>query len=174
MMSIDVAALASQVQLLIDRQDIVDVLTRYATAVDARDYEMLVDVFTDDLVYSRARPASAISTAGDYPTDADEVNAERGRDRRIERIRWFQRELGPTQHLLGNFRVAVDGDEASTVCAMRAFHVGTGDNAAVTYEVMGEYHDRLRRTADGWRICERTAVYELETGSTAVYGDLGA
>ena len=79
---------------LLDREEIRDVLYRYAAAIDVKDYARLRTVFTDDVV---AQYAGAPEIHG-----ADELTS------------WI-REMSPTtkyqHHLLNVYEVEVDGDD---------------------------------------------------------------
>lgn len=63
---------------------------------------------------------------------------------------------GPSQHLLGNQRIEVRGDQASSRVYVRAFHKGKGERSLMTFEVLGEYQDTWLRTPEGWQITGRT------------------
>jgi ketosteroid isomerase-like protein len=53
-----------------------------------------------------------------------------------------------TRHICANIRVDVDGDTAKASSQILLF---TGHDAPK----VGSYHDKLARTADGWRFTER-------------------
>ena len=79
----------------------------------------------------------------------------------------FRRHLGgcgPSQHLLGNAVVDVDGDRAVSRCYVRVYHQGAGERADRAWECMGEYHDGWARTADGWRIVTREFEVRVAVG----------
>jgi hypothetical protein len=120
-----------------DRHAIVDVLNKYATCLDARNWDGLDDIFHRDAV---ARYGTALE----------------GRSAIIGAIRGFLDGCGATQHLLGTYRIRVDGDHAQCITQARVIHVGAGERAAlVPYEAIGAYRDDLVRTSDGWRITHR-------------------
>lgn len=78
---------------------------------------------------------------------------------------------GPTQHLLGNLLVehGPQGPQGPhSRISVRAAHRGSGELAELTYECLGEYHDRWVRTPQGWRISHRRMVITLELGSRHV------
>lgn len=78
---------------------------------------------------------------------------------------------GPSQHLLGNYQVLVNGDAARSTCRIRVFHVGAGPKAALEpFECFGEYRDLLVRSAAGWRITHRQMVTTILRGDYAVLG----
>jgi hypothetical protein len=135
-----------------ERTDIVRLLDLYATALDSREWVLLREVFT----------ANAAVNFGEGPTrEVGEV---------IDTIRGFLDGCGPTQHLQGNYRVDIDGDRATSRCYIRAFHLGVDRHTGTTYEMAGEYIDALVRTADGWRISERSFSIFWEQGNRELLG----
>ena len=139
-----------------DHQSIVRVIDRYAEALDTRRWELLSEVFVPDLEF-----------------DFGEWTAT-SRDAAVAAIRGYLDECGPTQHLLGNYRIDVNGDAARSRVYVRAFHVGIGSASGKTYEMGGEYRDELRRTAEGWRSHRREGVVFWEVGSRDVLGSGGS
>jgi SnoaL-like domain len=134
-----------------DRQMIVDVLNRYATCLDARDWPGLDGVFAPE----------AVGRYGAFVAD--------GRAAIVTAIRRSLDGCGPSQHLLGNYDVSVAADEAETWTKARVIHMGAGTRAALQpYESIGLYHDRLRRGPDGWRIVHRHYDEHLSMGDIDV------
>ena len=133
-----------------DRAAVIDTVNRYATALDSRDWALLDEVFTPDAV-------------GDFG-----AGSLVGRDALRDLMRRTVGRGGPSQHLLGNHRVEIDGDAARCVCQVRAFQTGTGPAAGRSYELLGEYRDQLVRTPDGWRIARRVMKIHHEIGSRDV------
>ena len=129
----DLAALA-------DRLEIEEVLTRYAWALDSKQFDGLDDVFTAD---AHIDYTSSGGVKGRYP----EVRA------------WLAEVLprfAMSQHLVTNKRIAVDGDAATS----RAYFynpmvTAKPDGSRGVFYVGAEYHDQLARTPQGWRITER-------------------
>jgi hypothetical protein len=77
---------------------------------------------------------------------------------------------GPTQHLLGNYRVELDGERATSRVYVRAFHIGIGAARGRTYEMGGEYRDRLERREGRWLSVGRVGEVFWELGSRDVLG----
>ena len=133
-----------------ERQQIIDVLNRYATCLDTRDWLGLNDVFHPQAV-------------GIYAVTLN------GRTEIVDSIRSFLGGCGPSQHLLGNYQIAIDGDEAQSSTKARVLHVGTGDRAHLTpYEAIGVYRDRHLRTPAGWRIIHRHFDVHITIGDINV------
>jgi len=133
-----------------DHREIEAVLNRYASALDDKQYARLSEVFTPEAT------AHYVGLA--------ECN---GLQSIIELISGVLDRCGPTQHLLGNVRIELNGDKATARCYLQAIHVGLGDYADQLHTVWGEYRDRLVKTADGWRIAYR------ELAVIHAQGDIG-
>lgn len=125
---------------LSDKQEITEVLYRYATALDTRDRELLREVFLDDALFVIG------AGVGDF----------QGVDAIADIVIEFLGGLESSQHILTNPVVELEGDRARSTCYLHAQHYmpdqRTGGN---TLEIGGTYHDDLVRTADGWRIERR-------------------
>lgn len=123
-----------------DCRAIGDVIVTYARALDLRDWALAMAQFTDNAeAYEAATPGPEAIIA-------------------FNRLRLEG--CGPTMHFLGHQTICVE--------QVRAFHVGKGRREGVTYEVMGEYHDELLRTAQGWRIARRRFDRRLVQGDPGV------
>jgi len=132
--------LGADPQELFDRQQISELCTRYASAVDARDFAGVADCFTHDGSLETALPPRTM----------------RGREE-IERVLATQTStVLAAQHIVTNHSYTVDGD------------TGTGTSSFVMYRWPraqerpgppaahgGTYIDRLERTAGGWKIQHR-------------------
>jgi 3-phenylpropionate/cinnamic acid dioxygenase small subunit len=130
----------SDLQSIADRLEIEDLLSRYAWALDSKDFDGLDDVFTPD---ARLDYTSAGGEAGAYP----EVKA------------WLAKVLPhfpAYQHLVTNHQITLDGDTATSRSEFyNPMVTAAGDGTRGIFFVGGEYHDRIVRTPVGWRIAER-------------------
>ncbi|MFF0501605.1 nuclear transport factor 2 family protein [Nocardia aobensis] len=137
-----------------DRTAIIDFVNRYAYALDEREWATLDDVFTVDAVarYGSLRSRALV-----------------GRTAIVASIQGYLGGCGPSQHLLRNHVVNVEGDLATALCKARVYHYGAGPRAHLTpYECFGIYRDRLRREQPGWRIYERTFDVSLAVGDETI------
>ena len=124
-------------------------VTEYAYAIDERDWNRLDRVFIPD-AYIDYRAMGGID--GKYPA----IKA------------WLPGALGNFpgyMHFIGNLLFDVAGDEATGKVAclnpMRIPKAGGGEETMV----LGLwYHDRYRRTAEGWRIVERVEKRAFDLG----------
>jgi 3-phenylpropionate/cinnamic acid dioxygenase small subunit len=118
------------------RQDISDVLVRYATGIDRRDWPLFRTVFTDDC-----------------EVDYGEIGVWKGVDAVTDFMEQTHALAGHTMHRLTNQAITVDGDKASA----RTYIDGVimfGDNQTGV-NALGFYDDEIVRTPAGWRIARR-------------------
>lgn len=137
----DTSALESRVQQIEDQLAIQRVITDYSAHLDARDYDGYVGLFTEDGVWAN----------GDTRRE--------GQDEIREMLEGLFGEVPDdfvntsSFHQISNFEIDVDGDTATA--KSRFIFVMRGEGGAPTNELSGQYHDRLVRTDDGWKIAER-------------------
>jgi hypothetical protein len=120
-------------QELSDREEIRDVLVRYACGLDRREFDQVASCFTPDALASFSG-----------------VALEPGVDNIVRHVRGVAN-LVATTHFVGATSFDVRGDEAET------------ENYAIAYLVDRDkvrvrglrYHDKWVRTPDGWRIRHR-------------------
>jgi 3-phenylpropionate/cinnamic acid dioxygenase small subunit len=117
-----------------DEREIIEVLTRYATGIDRRDWGLFQACFTDD-----AR--SDYGTFGQWGSAAQ--------------ITAFMREahadIGPTLHRLSNFVISVQGNGATARSYVDALFMPREAGGDV-HRGVGFYDDELVKTEHGWRI----------------------
>jgi 3-phenylpropionate/cinnamic acid dioxygenase small subunit len=130
-----------------DRQDISDLLVRYATGIDRRDWALFRTVFTDDC-----------------ELDYGEIGVWKGVDAVTDFMEQVHAMAGHTMHRMSNQVITVDGDTAEARTYVDAL-IMAGDNKSGVNGI-GFYDDEIVRTADGWRIARRrfTAVRVATVG----------
>jgi len=126
-------------QEIADRLEIDDLLTRYATAVDSKDWDLFATCFTADAFI-------------DY-------TAAGGIKGRLPEVRRWLAEVLPafpmTQHLVTNRVIVIRGDTATCRCAFfNPMGLPDGDSLTLFFDG-GYYNDKLVRASEGWRIAER-------------------
>ncbi|HMQ24473.1 MAG TPA: nuclear transport factor 2 family protein [Acidimicrobiales bacterium] len=146
-----------------DRQDIADVLVRYATGIDCRDWTLLRSCSTEDC-----------------DAEYGVIGAWRGADAITTWMRDTHEPCGHTMHRITNVAVApaTDGDgdggpdpDRATARAYVDVVLLDGANRVATH-ACGYYDDELVRTPDGWMIARRRYTSVLvELGIEGV--DLG-
>jgi SnoaL-like domain len=130
-----------RLQSLLDRLEIDDLLVRYATAIDFRDWPRLDAVFAPDAHLDYRSAGGIAGTFNEVRQWLSEV---------LPLFTW-------TQHLVVNRAVEIDpGGE--TASARSLFHNPNQllvDGNPWRFTVGGCYHDRLARLPAGWRITSR-------------------
>ena len=144
-------------QELLDRVEIGELVARYSTALDSREWELLGEVFLPDAV-----------------CDYGALGNPRGVDAITALISGTIGDLDATQHLVGNVVVTVDGDVATADCYLISQHIRRGTPGGDHYLLGGRYSDRLVRTPAGWRIAHRTLHRMWTTGNRDVVRRPGA
>ncbi len=119
-----------------DRREISDLLVRYATGIDRRDWPLFRTVFTDDC-----------------KLDYGEIGVWNGVDAVTAFMVQSHAMAGHTMHRLSNQVITVDGDKAAARTYIDAV-IMLGDNQTGV-NALGFYDDQIVRTADGWRIAYR-------------------
>ena len=128
------------------------VLIAYATTVDTRNWREFDDIFVE----------SARAVYGSNPSF--QFTCE-GRAEIREMCKVNLDGCGPTQHLLTNFQIDIEGEQASSVCSVQAGHFGKGANSDKRYEMWGEYQDDWTKVNGEWLIIKRRLRVDNETGN---------
>jgi 3-phenylpropionate/cinnamic acid dioxygenase small subunit len=132
-----------------DRQDIFDLLVRYATGIDRRDWPLFRTVFTQDC-----------------ELDYGAIGTWNGLDAVAEFMEQVHAMAGHTLHRLTNQAITVDGDKAEARTYIDGLIMMADNTSGVN--ALGYYDDDIVRTADGWRIARRryTQVRLTTVGDT--------
>lgn len=133
---------------LLDRIAIDDLLTRYATAVDTRDWDLWESCFSPDATI-------------DYTAFGGIAGS-------VRTVRAWLAEVMPrfemSQHLVVNREVTIEGDTARSRAAFfNPMALVTPEGGRVLFFDGGYYLDRLVRTPAGWRIYERIEEFSYST-----------
>jgi hypothetical protein len=168
-----------QIQQLLDKQAITEMITTYARALDRFDEDLLRSVFHPDSQHAHGfvGPSSDPSLPstpgepGDFVAYAYDV------------LRTHTR----THHLLGNIFIDLDDDNAYTETYFSAYHRmrAKGDPLAapnaydteMDFLVGGRYIDRFQKREGVWKISHRTGLTDwvrLEPPSTQGFNDTPA
>ncbi|MCP4603300.1 MAG: nuclear transport factor 2 family protein [Proteobacteria bacterium] len=125
-----------------DLLEIETILTRYCTAIDTKQYDMLDSLFTTEATL-------------------DYTSAQGIRGTLHEAKAWLAKVLARfpmTQHVVGNFTITVEVDRASSRCSFfnpMGLPLQEGEERQKILFFGGYYNDTLVRTENGWRISER-------------------
>ena len=130
-----------------------DKLISYATSLDTRDWVALNAVFDE-------------SATAEYGSDS--IGLKIKSSSRKEIVNMCKSSLngcGFTQHLLGNFIINIDNENATSNCYVRVYHAGLEPNEKEFYEMFGEYIDDWKLIDNSWFIIHRKLVVNFEKGN---------
>lgn len=140
------------------RSNVRVVLEDYLYSLDAQDFDLLANCFTDDAEISYdLKPHTFVGGRALAEWVADT----------------HARSRAMTLHTLGNVHITVDARTVSAVSHVVA-HLAKGVAEGYTVKSRGiRYDDELVETAEGWRICRRThrPIWQCE-GTGQPLGDI--
>jgi 3-phenylpropionate/cinnamic acid dioxygenase small subunit len=119
-----------------DKFDIAEVLVRYATGIDRRDWDLFRSCFTDDVI-----------------AEYDGVDTWTSVDAITEFMIGAHADMGHTMHQLSNLAIEVVGDAATTRCYVDGILMASDGQSGLN--VHGFYDDQFVRMPQGWRIARR-------------------
>jgi len=124
------------------RQDVTDLLVRYATAIDQRDWALFRSCFTEDC-----------------DADYGDIGHWDGVDALASWMEQVHAPCGHTLHRITNQSVVADPTGVTACSYVDAIVMGP-DNRTGTHAI-GYYDDELRGGVDGWKISRRTFTMVL-------------
>jgi len=136
-----------------DKEQIAEVLIRYATGIDSKDWPLFRSCWTDEI-----------------DVDYQQLGCFTSADALTDVMRQLHENMGPTYHRMSNFVITVDGDRATVRSYVQAVLMLQPDDSTNWVDALGHYDDVFVRTADGWRISERVS----RTARTLTGGELAA
>lgn len=134
-----------RVQMLLDKQDILEVLYRYCQGCDRSDAAILRACFHPDAVTDHA---GMVMPSWDWVPAA---------------LAWLETRSAVT-HMIANPLIQVSGDRAVSDCHFVAYNRAPDASGAGWEEflVKGRYLDRFERRDGVWRIARRLGVHDIE------------
>ena len=146
-----------QLQRLIDRVELVELMSQYAAGVDLLDRELYASCFTD-------------------PVDIDFGSFDPDSVKVMTPEEWvgycwdFVEGLDASQHIITNHRITFNSDDEATIIAyMHAQHY---IQEVGGYIAAGYYTNRAVRTDAGWRLARVRYTLTWESGDRSVF-DIG-
>ncbi len=125
------------IQELLDIHAIEQLMIRYAERIDANDPEGAAACYTEDGI-------------GNY------WNVCNGRQEIAACLGKILNRFTSTSHHLSNSIIKLDGDNATAMSYVYAFHTMVDTREPMHF--WGRWVDRLKRTDEGWRLAEREVV----------------
>lgn len=126
-------------QQLSDRAEIQDLITRYAYAIDDRNWDGLDQIFTEDAVIDYRAAGGPVGTLPETKAFLAEAMAQ----------------FSAFQHLSTTSDIVINGDEARARTILFNPMVMQHEGEERVFFIGLWYEDEFRRTADGWRIKAR-------------------
>lgn len=139
-------------ETLLAEREIQRAIVRMARAMDERDWAALDGILLPDATADLGMGSIA------------------GREAIVAFIRTFLDDCGPTQHLLGNLLIEVDGETATSRCYVSDMHKGQGEKSHLTFSTLGDYHDTWRKVDGRWFMVHRTKRNRAQLGDISVLG----
>ncbi|MFZ0248333.1 MAG: nuclear transport factor 2 family protein [Acidimicrobiales bacterium] len=121
------------------KQDIAEVLVRYATGIDRRDWALFRTCFTSDC---RA--------------DYGDIGSWDGADAITDFMIGAHTDMGHTMHRISNIAIDVRDDGDRAVARSYVDGILLAPDGQSGFNPVGWYDDELVRSVDGWRIARRT------------------
>ena len=122
-----------------DIAEIKQVKYRYLRALDTKNWDEFADTLTEDVT-------------GDYDASLGEEHHFTDRDSLVEFMRSSMPANVLTEHRVTHPEIVLDGDEASATWYLQDRVIVPDFNFMLIGA--GFYHDRYRRTSEGWKISE--------------------
>jgi len=125
----------------------IDLMNRYAHALDMRDWALFAALFTEDAVFTAQQ-------YGENAVQGEDFMALSGRELIVGSIRTIWEGLSATHHMLANHMVelAPDGLSARASCYLRAHHVGNRERAHLFEESLGRFDFTTVCEGGAWKI----------------------
>ena len=138
------------VEDLIARAEISDVVNRYATGIDRRNWALYRSIFADEV-------------------DFDFTTWSGGEPRRMKADDWVAgvraglSGFDATQHVSSNHVHTIEGEAATCVSYMMALHYLVEGGERRMQALGGFYTNRLLKGAEGWKVhaCTLTVTWEM-------------
>jgi ketosteroid isomerase-like protein len=147
---------SNPVQELLDKQAIRDLLARYCELIDEYRLDEVIPLFTPDCVTDCGPTLGGIVIGPETIPQRFKITLSRYKH---------------THHQLGQVRIEVKGDEATSIAYCIADHEFF-DGRQLTVRL--QYRDRMRRTPQGWRIAGREMFSTVVTDTPAPEGAIDA
>ncbi len=147
-----------------DRDELVELMSRYANMPDSQDWDELPrSVFCDEFTCDFGSLGAPVTTFS--------------RDDWCQRMKQVFAGWTATHHAITNHRIAIDGDRATIRAHVRAEHWAPPDVAAGgpnCWLVVGFYDDVAVRTPDGWRLISVKLTVTHQENEALLAGSMAA
>ena len=146
-----------KLQMLLDRMEITDTVTRYATSIGMHDWEGLRSCYTDEVEIDYT------SMIGGDPTTykADDW------------VAWARQNAGgfeAVMHYLSNHIITIQGDQATCISYVQSQFFLPNDKGDSMWAGGGYYTNELIHTAGGWKIQKTKLTVKWSKGNQELFG----
>lgn len=128
-----------QIQQLLERQQIIDVVNQLFIQTDNRNWEGVENCFAEKVLFDMT------SLAGGEPTTLTPQQITAAWDEGLK-------DLQAIHHQVGNFVVSIDSDGADVFCYGIASHFKPNGSGQNTRTFVGSYDFHLTKKDDEWKI----------------------
>lgn len=146
--------LEQRIQAIEDRQEIIDLLCRYAYCIDRREWAGFAALFADEI------DANLLRTDGWVRMPSAEL---------VRRVSAVFASYTATQHLSANHHVTIDGDTAVAWSSLNATHYLDDAVGDTFHQQVGYYEYRLERSDRGWRITALQQLVHWQRGNQQIF-----
>jgi len=153
---------AEKLKILWDKQEITEVINKFARALDRMDGDLMKACYWEDATEEHQDPI--------YP-DLFRWNDKAWSFVPIA-MKGFEN-LKVTQHRISNILIELDGDEATAEAYVWAYHVHEEDGLDKEGVLYGRHNFRFDKRNDEWRIKHRSTIFDWNAGgdASAVWGE---
>lgn len=146
------------------RQAHIDLLNRYAEAMDTRDWSAMKALYTEDASFGARRILVDGTT-----TERMEIA---GPDKFVPFFATMLETMQASHYALSNHRfdIAEDGTTASASCYFRAYHTGKDDRAHLYEESLGRFNLTSVQVGGEWKIGWMEEVNMISLGTQEAWG----
>ena len=141
------------IETLIAEREIYRQLVRFARAMDERNWDALAVIATDDI-------------RAEFGT-GELIGAEAV----VGLIRSYLDNCGPTQHLLGNVLIEVDGDTACSESYVSDMHLARDQRRDIQFRTLGNYSDTWVKRDGRWLLSRRVKDNRTIVGTMDVFSN---
>lgn len=145
---------AEKLEWLYERARIIDVVNRFAVALDTRDWALHRTCFAETVTF-------------DYPL-AGGLRVLKATDLSRTSPPFFEY-FDATQHIAANHHIEIDGEEATCISTLHAQHFRADADGGALQKQIGYYQNRLRRETGGWKIFHTQQLAGWMEGNQAMY-----
>lgn len=148
--------MSDDLKYLRDRADLTDLINKYATGIDTRDWALYRSIFADEVDM-------------DFSSYSGQPGSRMTGDAWAAGVQMMLPGFDATQHLFANMVFDIRGDEATVTVYMQAEHFLPNNLGDASHTLGGYYTHRVKRGADGWKIHATTLNVTWSRGNRHVY-----